>query len=1056
MSVFLVITAFAHANPVDKETAKTIGAKFLQASTELKNVDADGLEFVTTYKMSDGNDAFYVFNTESGFVIVAADDCATPILGYSTEGQFVTDDLPIQMQEYLNDFVEEIQYGIENETYKDEKTIRQWELVKTTGKTNENRDAKSVAPLLGNITWDQVPRYNALCPSNDDGQAITGCVATAMGQIMKYWNKPTKGTGTHSYVHPVYGELSANFGETTYDWEHMPDALSSTSSTIEINAVATLLYHCGVAVDMNYGLSSQGGSGADSKLVPGAMKDYFSYSYNSYDYRQHYTNEVWLKKVKACLESSPGCPVYYTGHDTNGKSGHAFVCDGYDEDDKLHFNWGWAGKANGYYAVDALNPQMNPTLTYYFNKNNLAIFYLRPNNVTISSSYAISATSNDATYGTVSISGTSPYYNGTNVTVTATAKTGYDFMYWTENGLIVSTDAEYTFKAEYPRDLVAQFADASTLCEIVFELQDQYGAGWFANYLSVTYANSMIDHLTLTDGFNVSYTRKVVNGSIISLSWIQGLYEELAQFFIMTTENKVLYEKTDIASNYSDTYTVDLSSGTVKYYFTAATDNKWSDANNWISKVKPDASSDVTIKAVVNLDEDAAVNTLTIDRYTDLYILSNATLTVSGTITQNESGRIAIVEGGQLIQNNSGVSAYLNKNITQWTTSPDNGWYAISSAVNNVDFSNILYLTSATNNIYRYNEATTTWENCKNSANAFSSLENGRGSLYRKTDSQPLLFYGNLNVGNVEYGLSYTASAGNLAGFHLIGNPYSHNIYKGDKGNVHGAIPNTYLQDGFYTLSTAGGWVAGIDNETSIKPLEGILVQAKPTADGKTLTMTDVTTGYVDPAGKDIERSIAITVNDADYSDVAYVFFKKGYGLNKIEHKNSDIPMLYVINDDESFAVADLNEGTDVINLGFEAKALSHYTISVKADGDLDYLHLVDNLTGDDVDMLAEEEYTFVGSPSDSEARFVVRLSPSTPSTGSGAGSGTDAFVYQNGNEIIVNGSGLLQVYDVMGRLVMHQEIIDNQTVDVSGLPKCVYILRLTGDTVRTQKVVLQ
>ena len=220
--------------------------------------------------------------------------------------------------------------------------------------------------------------------------------------------------------------------------------------------------------------------------------------------------------------------------------------------------------------------------------------------------------------------------------------------------------------------------------------------------------------------------------------------------------------------------------------------------------------------------------------------------------------------------------------------------------------------------------------------------------------------------------------------------------------------------------------------------------------------MTDVTTGYVDPAGKDIERSIAITVKDAEYSDAAYVFFKKGHGLNKIEHKNSDIPMLYVINDDESFAVADLNEGTDVINLGFEAKALSHYTISVKADGDLDYLHLVDNITGDDVDMLAEEEYTFVGSPSDSEARFVVRLSPSTPSTGSGAGSGTDAFVYQNGNEIIVNGSGLLQVYDVMGRLVMHQEIIDNQTVDVSGLQKCVYIFRLTGDTVRTQKVVLQ
>lgn len=147
ISVLFGITIISEGNPVDKETAKAIGAKFLQASTAMKNVDANSLEFVTSYKMSDGNDAFYVFNTESGFVIVSADDCATPILGYSIEGQFVKDDIPIQMQDYLNDFVEEIQYGIEHETDKDEKTIRQWELVKTTGRTSENRDNKSAGPL---------------------------------------------------------------------------------------------------------------------------------------------------------------------------------------------------------------------------------------------------------------------------------------------------------------------------------------------------------------------------------------------------------------------------------------------------------------------------------------------------------------------------------------------------------------------------------------------------------------------------------------------------------------------------------------------------------------------------------------------------------------------------------------------------------------------------------------------------------------------------------------------------------------------------------------------
>lgn len=1031
LSVFLVITASAHANPIDKETAKTIGAKFLNASTEMKNVEVDGLEFVTSYKMSDGKDAFYVFNTAGGFVIVAADDCATPILGYSTEGQFVTDDVPIQMQEYLSDFVRQIQYGIKHETFRDEKTIRQWELVKTAGRISESRDAKVVEPLL-TTTWGQRPYYNALCPTNANGQAITGCVATAMGQIMKYWNYPEHGTGSHSYTPEGYDTQTVNFGETTYDWTNMPNALSSTPSTTQKNAVATLLYHCGVAVDMMYGASS---SGAYSTDVPGALHNYFSYSNEmSYDYRQFHSNELWLKRVKACLDLER--PIYYSG---SGTGGHAFVCDGYDENDLLHFNWGWRGSHDGYFSVDALNPDDDD-----YNKANFAIFNIHPSGTTTSHTITVSSANTD--YGTVLGGGT--FTNGSDVTVTATANTGYTFCYWTEDGIIVSADATYTFKALYDRDLVAYFAETSTLCDVVYDFQDNFGDGWQTNMLVVTYANGLKEYMTLQAGHNGSFTRKVTNTSTINLKWVEGYYIEENQFFIKWPSGKIIYENTSPSSSLDVDVEINTENeGYVKYYFTGGAGSTWSDNANWVSDAAPGAGADVSIKTNVILDVDATVASLMLDRFDTIFISSSSCLTVTGSITQARRSMIVIEDGGQLVQNNSEIKAVCKKNVTEWSTTPTkSGWLGISSPVKDVIFDSIVDLASATYNVYRYNESSHTWENCANSGNAFSNLENGRGYIYRKSDDKPLKFKGHLNVTGVDYTLSYTPGSGLLAGFNLIGNPYSHNIYKG----VGTAIASDYLETGFYTLKSDGGWEPGTDNTTPIVPGQAVLVQATDTGNGETLSITKTTAKN---AGKSSYDFISISVSGTNHSDIAYAIFNDGkHGLNKIDHHNDDIQKVYIEYNDESFAVAEMNHDIKMFNLNFKAQELGEYTLKLDYQGDFSYIHLFDRFTEDDIDMLKEGEYTFIGSPSDSEARFVVRLDPS-PSTGSGNGSGT--FVYQNGNEIIVNGSGLLQVYDVQGRMVMHQEIIDNQTIDISGLPRCVYIFRLTGDAVRTQKVLL-
>jgi hypothetical protein len=219
----------------------------------------------------------------------------------------------------------------------------------------------AVSPLV-QTKWDQSPYYNNLCPyDNSKGErTVTGCVATAMAQVMNYWEYPKKGTGFHSYNHSKYGTLNANFGSTTYDWANMPNELTSSSSTVQKNAVATLMYHCGVSVDMDYNVSSEGGSGAYvissrspvTHCTEYALKTYFGYKTSIQGVQKaDYTTTNWKNLLKAELDASR--PIVYAGF---GDGGHCFVCDGYDNNDYFHFNWGWGGLYDGYFALNALIP----------------------------------------------------------------------------------------------------------------------------------------------------------------------------------------------------------------------------------------------------------------------------------------------------------------------------------------------------------------------------------------------------------------------------------------------------------------------------------------------------------------------------------------------------------------------------------------------------------------------------------------------------------------------------------------------------------------------------
>ena len=372
---FLLLTSIAClANPVDDSTAKVVASNFLISKVNSRTLSAGSdLKLVYTAKNS-GITCFYVYNVVStkGFVMVSADDAAKPILGYSDESDFDTTHIPIQVTEWLGDYTRQLTYIISNKLEATDAIKSKWQELKVpVARTKYKLFGTGTPPYVGPLIqtkWDQTSYtnsykiYNNLCPHDytNDSTTITGCVATAMAQVMKFWNYPTKGTGFYSYTpatNPYLGLQSVNFGNTTYQWSSMPLKLTSTSSNDQVNAVATLMYHCGVSVDMDYGTDESSayvtGRGTARNCAEKALKTYFNYDSSLIGLlRKNYTNSEWISLLKREFDSKR--PIIYAGSGTGG--GHCFVADGYDNNNLIHFNWGWSGLYNGYFEIDSLNP----------------------------------------------------------------------------------------------------------------------------------------------------------------------------------------------------------------------------------------------------------------------------------------------------------------------------------------------------------------------------------------------------------------------------------------------------------------------------------------------------------------------------------------------------------------------------------------------------------------------------------------------------------------------------------------------------------------------------
>lgn len=300
-------------------------------------------KLVHTATTQSGTPAVYVFNKESkGYLLLSADDMAYPLLGYSDSGSFSAENMPPQLKWWIEEYARQIEYASSHAAKETSTALH--------SVTRANREA--IAPMI-KTKWDQGVPYNNSAPKYGAERTFTGCVATAMAQVMNYWKYPEIGQGSISYNSESLGKrLTLNFANRKFDWEHMADTYSEGLYTQEeADAVAYLMKAAGFAVRMDY---AQDSSGALAMNISKALTKYFNYDGNiKYDLRLYHSASEWEQMIYDNLKNVG--PILYGGGSYLG-GGHSFICDGYDGNGLFHFNWGWSGMSDGYFSLDALSP----------------------------------------------------------------------------------------------------------------------------------------------------------------------------------------------------------------------------------------------------------------------------------------------------------------------------------------------------------------------------------------------------------------------------------------------------------------------------------------------------------------------------------------------------------------------------------------------------------------------------------------------------------------------------------------------------------------------------
>lgn len=326
-----VSALFANGKQISQNAALSAARKYSRTGqvAPAKNLRSD----------KTNNAPYYAFNLEQGYVIVSGDDEMTELVGYAENGFFDAENVPPQMQLWLDGYAEYVA-AVQSGKAKARKILL------------SDSPSVVVEPLV-TTKWNQDAPFNNFAPeytddNNNTQRCATGCAATAMAQIMKFHNWPEQGVGYYSYEHQSFGTISSNFSEHVYDWTNMIDRYNNGEySNVQADAVALLMKDCGVSLNMNYGPVS----GASIYSYTPAFKNYFRYSSRTVN-RSGCETAEFTKIITDELQE--GRPIIYCGTGEDG--GHAFVVDGYDTNYFLHVNWGWGGYSDGYFDMNYMDP----------------------------------------------------------------------------------------------------------------------------------------------------------------------------------------------------------------------------------------------------------------------------------------------------------------------------------------------------------------------------------------------------------------------------------------------------------------------------------------------------------------------------------------------------------------------------------------------------------------------------------------------------------------------------------------------------------------------------
>ena len=1134
--LFWIASLHLMAERVPQETALKVAATFLN------NNGAKSAKLTDLSKTA-GFANLYIFNAEPGFVVMAADDCVQPILGYSLTGKFVAENMPTNVSGWLQGYSDEIQFAIESKAKPSAETAKLWkDLIDGDSKAAK---ATTVVDNLLSTTWDQIHPYNALCPRDPSTNqlTVTGCMATAMAQIMKYWDYPVRGKSENFYSTPKYGTLYVNFGESEYDWANMPSFLTNASTQEQIEAVATLMYHCGVAVNMQYDIASNGGSLANSTALDYAYRSYFNYSSSvSLKNKSSYTTASWLNLLKTELDGKR--PIHYNGHGDQG--GHSFVCCGYDDGNNFYFNWGWSGQNDGFFALNNLVPNSGGGGGYDFTNYQEAIIGIQPKlnnyppsnlqatleqgigirNVNLSWSAATNANEymvfrNDKILATVSSGtltytdvhvpyGTYGYYvrsmdsDGVFSQPSDTASVTFEFLV---NDLNATTDGNdialsWTPLANDPQSATLQYVGYGSPASIgALSSTTQF---WAVRFPASTLAN--YENLALisvgnwcTFGSDISINVYQCTGSAPTGNaiWTHsfsdtpgttvGEWREFPFDPILLDPSKdlwIVYASTNAVSGKGPVYMRPFTSSEGDYYsYDGENWNHWSGGNTWTFPIaagitygaytynldrngeriaseltttsytdpnRNNAASYYTVTANRFGGESAASNmagiamgttaldSLSIGNNDQMTVAPNSTLTVTGALINDNAKNLILENGAQLLHESEGVKATVKKTIEPYTANV-NGWNFIASPVTeNLTPSVENGLIANGYDLYYYDEPEHYWRNYASHSDNFI-IEHKKGYLYANIAETTLQFEGTLAPSGCPVNTdTLSHSAETLIGFNLVGNPFA---------------CNATVDKDCYVIS--GRRVILAEERPTLAPCEGVMVKAD--SDQSTVTFTKANGAKGNGKGKSLDLVVTkggvSTGPTPAILDRARVRLGEGTNMEKFNLNDISGTSLIFCQDGQDYAVAYTN-GQSEMPLNFKAAENGTYSIGIEHNNlDLDYLHLIDNMTGADIDLLQQTEYTFTAKTTDYASRFRLVFS----NDNAGGDACEPGFAYISNGEIIVNGTGTLQVIDLLGHVLITDEVNSAFRIPHSAFSTGVYVLRLiNGHNVRTQKIVIE